>query len=387
MKREPAISIASIAAVEGRGTMNRVAPSPNVLSALVGLLSVFVFTRVFAADVYGVYMLGMGFACVIGVAMIGSFRNRSRSEDGINDGSDIRRPVSEYFMACLGPPLTYGVGGLAGLLLAVSSVSDRFMVASLIGVADVGKYTAGLELVRQTVMMPAIGAAAAFFPLAVLIRARYGDSAARAHLGECAELLFSITLPACLGFAIMAPHIANVVLGADFRDTAAAIMPVIAFAVLFQVLTQQYLQVSFLLAGRNSFYLINTIAIIAVNLLLSYLLIGKFGLIGAAWGRLVADAFGLVCALILSRRAFAVPIPAGRMALIMIAGLVMALVVGALDRNLQGQELMACLILSAAGLASYAALCWAFDIARFRARSKTGLTLFRARFAGMGGQS
>jgi hypothetical protein len=74
------------------------------------------------------------------------------------------------------------------------------------------------------------------------------------------------------------------------------------------------------------------------------------------------------------------------MALVMVAGLVMALVVGALDRNLQGQDLTACMILTAAGLPSYAALCWAFDIARFRARSKTGLTLFRARLAGMGGQ-
>ncbi|HYW62192.1 MAG TPA: polysaccharide biosynthesis C-terminal domain-containing protein [Bradyrhizobium sp.] len=467
--------------------------SANVLSALLGLLSVFVFTRLFSTHDYGVYLLGVGFASVIGVALIGWSRNLILSEHGKNDGTDIRGVVlSGYFVACLGAPIAYGVGRLVGLepvaalaavalaiavglfeltqdlvrarllaatalkgtlvralgvlclgvvftmvdrtgfvllissalayllatwvqtgawrgtkvnfdgdalleaaklglpltisltLLAVSSVTDRFMIANLIGAADAGKYIAGLDLVRQTLMMPAISAAAAFFPLAVLLRSRYGDGAVRAHLGECAELLFSITLPACLGFAMIAPHIANVVLGADFRDTAAAVMPVIAFAVLFQVLTQQYLHVSFLLSGRNSFYLINTVSIIAVNLLLSYLLIERFGVIGAAWGRLGADAFGLACALILSRRAFAVPIPTGRMALIMIAGLVMALVVGALDRHLQGQELMACLILTAVGVASYAALCWAFDIARFRARSKTGLTLFRARFARVG---
>jgi len=365
--------------------MNHVGLNPNVLSASLGLLSVFVFTRVFTSDVYGVYMLGMGLACVIGVAMIGSFRSQILSEDRKNGGSDIRRPVwSGYFMACLGAPLTYGVGALAGLLLAVSSVTDRFMVANLIGTAEAGKYIAGLDLVRQTVMLPAVAAAGAFFPLAVLIRSRYGEGAVRAHLGESAELLFGITLPACLGFAMIAPHIANVVLGADFREPAAAIMPVIAFAVLFQVLTQQYLHASFLLSGRTSFYLINTVAIIAVNVLLSWLLIEKFGMVGAAWGRLGADAFGFACALVLSRRAFPIPIPIGRMALVMIAGLVMALLVVALDRNLQGYDLTACIILAAAGLASYAALCWAFDIARFRARSKTGLTLFRARFAGMG---
>ena len=385
MKHEPESWIGSIDALKAREMMNPVVP--NVLTALLGLLSVVVFTRLFTADNYGVYMLGIGFASVIGVAMIGSFRSLTPSEDGKNDGSDIRGLVlSGYVMACLGGSITYGVGGLAGLLLAVSGVTDRFVLANLIGAADAGKYVAGLELVRHTVMMPAIGAAAAFFPIAVLIRARYGEGAVRAHLGECAELLFSITLPACLGLAMIAPHIANVVLGVDFGDTAAAIMPVIAFTVLFQVLTQQYLHVSFLLSGRTSFYLINTLAIIAVNVALSYLLIEKFGLIGAAWGRLGADAFGFACALILSRRTVPAPLPTGRMALVLIAGLVMALVVGALDRNLQGHDLTACMILTAAGLASYAALCWAFDIARFRARCKTGLTLFRARLAGMGGQ-
>jgi O-antigen/teichoic acid export membrane protein len=281
--------------------------------------------------------------------------------------------------AKLGLPLTISL-----TLLAISSVTDRFMIANLVGVADAGKYIAGLDLVRQTLMMPAISAAAAFFPLAVLIHANQGRSAVQAHLGECAELLFSITLPACLGFAVISSHIANVVLGVDFRETAAEIMPIIAVAVVFQILTQQYLHVSFLLSGRNSFYLINTVSIIAVNVILSYLLIDKYGVVGAAWARLGADIFGFVCALILSRRAFPVPIPLGRLALTMIAGLIMALLVGALDRNLHVSDLTACVILVFAGLASYAALCWAFDISRLRARWKNGLTLFRSKLANMG---
>jgi hypothetical protein len=62
----------------------------------------------------------------------------------------------------------------------------------------------------------------------------------------------------------------------------------------------------------------------------------------------------------------------------------MALLVGALDRNLHGSDLTACIILAFAGLASYAALCWALDISRLRARSKNGLTLFRSKLASMG---
>ncbi len=148
-------------------------------------------------------------------------------------------------LARQGLPLT-----LSLTLLAVSSVTDRFMIAGLVGAAEAGKYVAGLDLVRQTLMMPAMSAAAAFFPLAVQIHARQGDAAVRSHLAECVELLLSITLPASLGFAVIAPHVANVILGADFREVAAQAMPIVALAVIFQVLTQQYLHASFLLSGR-----------------------------------------------------------------------------------------------------------------------------------------
>ena len=168
------------------------------------------------------------------------------------------------------------------------------MIANLVGAAEAGKYVAGLDLVRQTLMIPAMSAAAAFFPLAVQIHANQGNAAVRSHLAECAELLLSITLPACLGFAVIAPHVANVVLGADFRDIAAQTMPIVAVAVIFQIMTQQYLHASFLLSGRNSLYLINTASIIAANVVLSYVLISKYGTIGAAWARLGADVFGFV---------------------------------------------------------------------------------------------
>ena len=134
-------------------------------------------------------------------------------------------------------------------------------------------------------------------------------SAVRSHLAECIELLLAITLPAALGFALISSHIANVVLGPEFRELAAQTMPIIAIAVIFQVLTQQYLHASFLLSGRNAFYLINTASIIAANVILSYVLVGHYGTIGAAWARLGADVTGFVCALVLSRFAFPVPLP------------------------------------------------------------------------------
>ncbi|MBR1187958.1 lipopolysaccharide biosynthesis protein [Bradyrhizobium sp. AUGA SZCCT0160] len=476
----------------GQASINLTA---NIISALLGLLSVFVFTRLFSPHDYGVYLLGIGFASVISVFLVGWFRNLILSGHARDDGPDVRgRVISGYLICCLTAPIAYVLGRLVGLdthaalaavvlsvaiglfeltqdlvrarlmafsvmkatlvragavlalgmivalvspsgfllllssalayllavlvqsrtawrgtkvkfdgtglaalaktglpltlsltLLAISSVTDRFMIANLVGAADAGKYVAALDLVRQTLMMPAMSAAAAFFPMAVQIHASKGDAAVRSHLSECVELLLSITLPACLGFAVISAHVANIILGPDFRELAAQTMPIIAVAVVFQILTQQYLHASFLLSGRNSFYLINTASIIAANVILSYILVSLYGTVGAAWARLGADVVGFSCALILSRFAFKVPLPLGRLALIMIAGLAMALTVAALDRHLHVADLAACAVLASAGLVTYAALCWLFDISRIRGRLKTGFAMFRAKFANING--
>jgi O-antigen/teichoic acid export membrane protein len=281
-------------------------------------------------------------------------------------------------IALQGLPLT-----LSLTLLAISSVTDRFMIANLIGSADAGRYIAGLDLVRQTLMMPAMSAAAAFFPLAVQIHANQGPAAVRSHLAECVELLFGATLPACLGFAAIAPHIANVVFGADFREIAAQTMPILAVAVVFQVLTQQYLHASFLLSGRNGFYLVSVGAIIAANVILSYVFIIKYGVLGAALARLCADAFGFFVTLALSRRAFPIPMPLRRLALTMIAGLVMAFMVMAAARSLHTSDFVACVILVSTGLASYMVSCWLLDICHARRRLQTSLAFVRVKLANL----
>jgi O-antigen/teichoic acid export membrane protein len=463
----------------------------NIASALLGLLSVSIFTRLFSAHDYGAYLLGTGLAAVSSVFLVGWFRNLILSGHARDDGADIRGVVlAGYAICCLTVPVAFGLGLSLGLdqpsavaaialavsiglfeltqdllrarlealavmkamlvravallalgialaflhptgpllltasaaayllavlvqtraawggvtvtfdlaklaaaarsglpltlsltLLAIASVTDRFVIANLVSTADAGQYVAALDLVRQTLMMPALSAAAAFFPLAVRIHAAQGDTAVRAHLADCAELLFAIILPACLGFAIIAPHVANVVLGPDFRALAAQVMPIVAIAVLFQIMTQQYLHASFLLSRRNFFYLVNTATIIVANLTLCYLLVGHFGTVGAAWARLGADIVGFACALLLSRFAFPIPMPIPRLALATVAGLVMALSVTALDRGLRANDAVACLVLVSAGTLACGTMYWLLDVARSRIRLKSGLALFRTKFA------
>ncbi len=278
-------------------------------------------------------------------------------------------------MAKAGIPLTASL-----TLLAFSSVIDRFIIAHLAGSASAGQYTAGVDLVRQALMIPAISAAAAFVPLAVQIHANKGIEAARLHLEECFEFLLAGMLPACLGFAVLSSHLANVILGPDFRSTATTIMPIVSVAVIFPTLSYQYLHVSFLLSERNSFYLWNTGSVLIFNAVVSYFLIQHYGSVGAAWGRLAAELFGFFGALLLTRWAFHMPMPLGRLTRVLIATTIMAIVVRSLDLAIGPSDKIGLAVLVPSGIVIYLIMCWLLDIAQARHRLQRGLLMVSRRW-------
>jgi O-antigen/teichoic acid export membrane protein len=231
--------------------------------------------------------------------------------------------------------------------------------------------------VRQALIIPAVSASAAYFPLAVQILANRGAQAVRAHLEECIEFLLVIVLPACLGFAVVSHHIANVVLGAEFRSMASAVMPVVSLAVIFQIIACQYFHISFLLSGRNMFYLLHTGSVLIFNAIVCWLLITRLGTIGAAWARLAAEVFGFVGAGVLTLWAFPVPLPFRRLTRVLAAAVAMAVLVRGLDTALALSDRDALIVLLLAGITSYAALCWFLDLARTRQRLSRGLLILR----------
>ncbi len=262
-------------------------------------------------------------------------------------------------------------------LYSLSSVIDRFIIAHLISPAAAGQFSAGADLVRQALIIPAISAAAAFCPLAVQIYASQGRDAARSHLEECFEFLLAIVLPASVGFAVVSTQIADVVLGSDFRTMAAAAMPIVSIAVIFQIMTYQYLHIGFLLSERNSFYFWNTSLVLVVNLFVSYVLIERLGAVGAAWGRLVAEIFGFASALVLTRWAFPMPVPFLRMTRVLIATMVMAIVVRSLELALQLSDKDALAVLLPSGILTYLVMCWLLNVAKGRDHLNRGLLIVR----------
>ncbi len=97
----------------GQASINLTA---NILSAMLGLLSVFIFTRLFSPHDYGVYLLGMAFASVVSVFLAGWFRNLILSGHARDNGTDVRGlVVTGYLVGCFAAPAAYVFGRLVGL--------------------------------------------------------------------------------------------------------------------------------------------------------------------------------------------------------------------------------------------------------------------------------
>src|ERR1700710_1436381 len=142
--------------------------SANILSAVLGLLSVFVFTRLFSPHDYGVYLLGVGFAAVVSVFLVGWFRNLILSGHARNDGTDVRGLVmSGYLLCCLTAPIAYGLGRLVGLDTTAALAAVVLSVA--IGLFELTQDLVRARLMALSVMKATLVRAAAVLGLGIVV--------------------------------------------------------------------------------------------------------------------------------------------------------------------------------------------------------------------------
>lgn len=277
-----------------------------------------------------------------------------------------RRPIAGLNFSDLrafsrfGIPLT-----LSGIVFAVHAALDRMLVFHLMGDNAAGHYGASADLVRQIILIPATSIASATIPLAVRAFADGGARSARPHLEFGFEILLATVLPAVVGLAFTSRYIAAVVLGPDFRETAAQIMPILAFAWLFQSISQSYVHASFHLAKTPFLTTLQGAAMLLVNLVTMPVLISRFGLAGAACGLVVAEAFGAGFGWFLSGKAFPLPCNAWHVLRIALATAIMALAITALEPLLAPGVLSLC-ILAGCGALTYFAAGMALDICGMR---------------------
>lgn len=212
--------------------------------------------------------------------------------------------------ARLGRYAAYGLPISLSLVMGfVLSTTDRFVLAAYLNTAAVGAYHAGYSLSNRTLDIMFIWLGMAGGPAAIAAFERGGAQALAIVAREQAELMALIAIPACIGLALTARPLADLMVGPALHDQAARVTPWIAFSALFAGATTYYFHTAFTL-GRRTRLLLAAMAVPAVcNVALCLALVPRFGLDGAMWATTASFAIGLAASATLGRRVIALPIP------------------------------------------------------------------------------
>ena len=191
----------------------------------------------------------------------------------------------------------------------VISSSDRFMLAFYIDQSAAGKYAVGYDLAQFTlgILLSIVNLAA--YPLIVSALETRGAESAREMLRWTFRLLLAVGLPAAVGMIFLAENISAVMVGAEFRDVTAGIIPLIAVAALLAGLKSFYFDLAFQLGRSTITQLCIVLVSAAANVGLNAWLIPVSGIAGAVYATLAAYSFALLLSWWLGRNAFAVPLP------------------------------------------------------------------------------
>jgi O-antigen/teichoic acid export membrane protein len=204
--------------------------------------------------------------------------------------------------------LRYGLPfTLGALAFALHAALDRLGVAYLLGETAAGYYGLAADLSRQLIAVLACSVASAMFPIAFRSFAENGAGATRERLKEGAEILLALIAPVVVWLAISADLVAGTLLGAEFRASVAALLPLLALGRMCGAINQYYLQVSFQLAEKPLLQVAHDSLILVLNMALLFPLTLAFGLRGTAAAVLIAEALGIVIGIALSRKAFRLP--------------------------------------------------------------------------------
>jgi O-antigen/teichoic acid export membrane protein len=277
-----------------------------------------------------------------------------------------RGPLARFDMSDLRSFARFGVPiTISGLVFAIHAALDRILVFHLMGDSAAGHYGASADLVRQIILIPATSIASATIPLAVRAFVSGGEQDARSHLEFSFEMLLAVILPAVVGFALTSNFIAGIILGSEYRETASQILPILAFAWLFQSISQCYVHVSFHLAKTPFLITLQGVGMLLLNLAAMPLLIVRYGLPGAASGLVVTEIFGMGLGWFLTRRAFPLPFNLWHVLRICLATILMGFVLAGLKLLLPTGLSSFCVIV-ACGVATYLAAAFVLDIAGIR---------------------
>jgi O-antigen/teichoic acid export membrane protein len=252
--------------------------------------------------------------------------------------------------------------------------SDRFIIGWLLDSAAVGRYAVAYDLTSFSIGLVLMIVNLAAYPLVIHALQEHGAEHARQQLVANLTALLAVGVPAAVGLALLAKPIAGVLLGPDFQDDAATLIPLIAVAAMLRDLKAYYLDLAFHLGRNTVLQMCVTVVAFVLNVVLNLWWIPVFGIVGSAYAMIVAYAVALVLSAIAGRSVFRLPGLNGDGLKVVLAACGMAIALWQVN-DLTGPVALAGQVLGGVGV--YGLLVLALDVAGVRGRALASISGLR----------
>ncbi len=204
--------------------------------------------------------------------------------------------------------------------------ADRFMIGDFNGAAAAGVYSVAINLVDRPVSLICNSITMATFQLAVRAMEHEGEEAGGRQMVRNGEILVALVVPACVGVALASKPIASVLVGPEFRDGVALLIPIVSAASMMRGISVHFIEHSFHLSRRSDHLLAIYVAVTILNIGLNWELLPRYGVTAAAWTAVGCQALLLLLDFFVGRKSLKFHIHGGQIARIGIATLSMAVV-------------------------------------------------------------
>lgn len=251
-------------------------------------------------------------------------------------------------MARFGLPLM-----LSNLSLFMLNFSDRFFLQHLRSLEVVGIYAVGYKfayMLNYLVVQP-------FY---IMWQSRmYAIHADRQHasiFGQIFALYALVLTYAGLALSLFSPEVVHLMVGPQFSSSQ-SVVPIVALAYIFNGLGF-YVQVGMLVMNRTRLIGLIGTGVACLNAGLNYVLILKYGMLGAAWATLLSFVAWAACSYLLSQRLLPLPLEWSRVGLMIGIAIVIYLACTRWGSDL----LVGALLIKTVVLAGFPILLWKLGI-------------------------
>ena len=167
------------------------------------------------------------------------------------------------------------------LLMMLISFSDRFVINKMLGTAQVGIYSATCDITQQTLGVFLYAISNATTPL-VLNAAHHNDMRSLSqYMRENFALIVSVGTCAVVLFWKFIPNLMVYVVGQSYHSNISTLMPLVACAALLYSLRTHHFALPLAIAYQSRRLIYGATMGLLINLPLNFLLISRFGLVGA----------------------------------------------------------------------------------------------------------